>query len=75
MNVDKSLPFTESVCVNWEHVFILIPKLLFLFDWLVIEWCVDWLQAKHKIEGERARAEIEIVKKGKEEEMEEVHKR
>ena len=32
-------------------------------------------QAKHKIELERCRAEVDVVQKAKEEEMEEVHKR
>ena len=33
------------------------------------------MQAKHKIQLERSRGEIEIVQKAKDEEMEEVHKR
>ena len=32
-------------------------------------------QARHKIELERSKAEIEVVQKAKDEEMEEVHKR
>ena len=33
------------------------------------------LKARHKIEVERAKAEVNLVQKAKEEEMEEVHKR
>ena len=33
------------------------------------------LKARHKIEVERTKAEVELVQKAKEEEMEEVHKR
>lgn len=33
------------------------------------------LKARHKIEIERAKSEIELVQKAKEDEMEEVHKR
>ena len=33
------------------------------------------LKARHKIDLERAKAEVELVQKAKEEEMEEVHKR
>ena len=33
------------------------------------------LKARHKIEVERTKAQVELVQKAKEEEMEEVHKR